>query len=103
MMAKKEQAAETEPTPPVEPAESEELPEVKAAADAIRRAQEELEKACETYKTLRKGATDQVRKLRESSVGDVLDGTLKAVKKHPALGVALAALVGFFFGRLFRR
>ena len=99
-MSKDKQSAETKPAPAVEP---DELPEVKAAADAIHRAQEELEKACATYKNLRKEATDQVRKLRESTVGDVLDGTLKTVKKHPALGVGLAALVGFFLGRLFRR
>ncbi len=99
-MSKKEQAAETEPAPAVE---SDELPEVKAAADAVRRAQGELETACATYKDVRKEATDQVRKLRESSVGDVVDGTLKVVKTHPALGIGLAALVGFFLGRLFRR
>ncbi len=105
-MSKKERAAETEATPPVEPVESvesEELPEVKAAADAIRRAQEELEKACATYTHLRKEATDQVRKLRESTVGDVVEGTLEVVRKNPALGVGLAAMVGFFLGRLFRR
>jgi ElaB/YqjD/DUF883 family membrane-anchored ribosome-binding protein len=105
-MSKKEQPADEKPTPPVEPVEPvdpEELPEVKAAAEAIRAAQAELEKACETYKHLRKEATDQVRKLRESTVGDVVEGTLKAVKKHPALGVGIAAFVGFFLGRLFRR
>ncbi len=99
-MSKKERVADTEPSPTVE---SDELPEVKAATDAIRRAQEELEKACETYKSLRKGATDQVRKLRESTVGDVVEGSLEAVRKNPALGISLAALVGFFLGRLFRR
>ena len=105
-MANKEQAADEKLTPPTEPAEPvapDELPEVKAAAAAIQRAQEELEKACETYKSLRKEATDQVQKLRESTVGEVVEGTLEAVKKHPALGVGLAALVGFFLGRLFRR
>jgi ElaB/YqjD/DUF883 family membrane-anchored ribosome-binding protein len=105
-MSEHDQAADAEPTPPaepVEPVEADELPEVKAAADAVRRAKDELEKACETYKHLRKEATDQVRKLRESTVGDVVEGSLAAVKKHPALGVGLAALVGFFLGRLFRR
>ena len=102
-MSKKAQPANEEPTPPVEPVKPEETPEVKAAADAIRRAQAELEKAYETYKQVRKEATDQVRKLRESTVGDVVEGTLKAVKKHPAMGVGIAALVGFFLGRLFRR
>ncbi len=100
LMAKKEQTAETEPASAIEP---DEQPEVKAAAEAVRRAKEEFEKACATYKDLRKEATDQVRKLRESTVGDVLDGSLKMVRKHPALGIGLAAMIGFFFGRLFRR
>jgi len=99
-MAKRVQPKDETPAPDVKP---DEVPELKAAEDAIRRAQEELEKACATYTKLRKEATDQVRKLRESTVGDVVEGTLEAVKKHPALGVALAALVGFFLGRLFRR
>ena len=97
-MSENEQTPEPAPeTPP------DELPEVTAAAQAIRRAQAELEKACDTYTSLRKEATEQVRKLRESTVGEVVEGTLKAVKKHPALGISLAALVGFFLGRLFRR
>lgn len=99
-MSKKEQAAETEPASAVEP---DEVPEVKAAAEAVHRAKEEFEKACATYQNLRKEATEQVRKLRESTVGDVVEGSLEAVRKHPALGVGLAALVGFFLGRLFRR
>ena len=102
-MAKKEQPAEEQPTPEVEPVEPDELPEVKAAADAIHRAQAELEKACATYRNLRKEATEQVRKLRESTVGDIVEGSLETVRKHPALGVALATMVGFFLGRLFRR
>lgn len=89
--------------PASKPTEAEELPEVKAAAQAVSRAREELEKACETYKNLRQEATDQVRKIRESTVGEVVEGSLEVVRKHPALGVGLAAMVGFFLGRLFRR
>jgi len=86
-----------------QPEKVDDLPEVKAAAEAIRRAEEELQKACQTYQSLRREATAHVRKLRESSVGEVVDGTLQTVRKHPALGIGLAALLGFFLGRLFRR
>ncbi len=48
-------------------------------------------------------AVDRVRQLRESTVGDVVEGSLETVRRHPALGVSLAVLVGFFLGRLFRR
>ena len=99
-MSSEEQAAETGPASAVEP---DEQPALKAAAEAVRCAKEEFEKACATYQNLRKEATDQVRKLRESTVGDVVEGSLEMVRKHPALGVGLAAMVGFFFGRLFRR
>jgi ElaB/YqjD/DUF883 family membrane-anchored ribosome-binding protein len=99
----KKKAAEPEPTEQVEPPKVDELPEVKAASEAIRRAEGELKKACAAYKSVRRDATDKVRKLRESTVGDILDGTLKTVSKHPLPGVAVAALVGFFLGRLFRR
>ncbi len=97
-MSENEQAADERPA--VEP---DEQPEVKAAAEAVRRAREEFERACETYKVLREEASSQVRKLRESTVGDVVKGSLEMVRKHPAVGVGLAAMVGFFLGRLFRR
>ncbi|NLS92299.1 MAG: hypothetical protein GXX96_08985 [Planctomycetaceae bacterium] len=99
-MSTEEQAMEPEPTPAVEP---DETPEVKAAAEAVRRAKEEFEKACATYENLRREAVDRIRKLRESTVGDVVEGSLETVRRHPALGVGLAVLVGFFLGRLFRR
>jgi ElaB/YqjD/DUF883 family membrane-anchored ribosome-binding protein len=99
-MAKKVQAAKSEPTRPVD---VDDVPELKAAEDAVRQAREELEKACSAYKNVRQEAAKQVRKLRESTVGDVIDESLKMVRRHPAIGVGLAALIGFFLGRLFRR
>lgn len=99
MMSGNEQAAEAEPAA-VEP---DQMPEVKAAAEAVRLAREELAKACETYKNLREEAARQVHKLSESKVGDLVEGSLEMVRKHPAFGVGLAAAFGFFLGRLFRR
>jgi len=44
-----------------------------------------------------------LKRVREKRVGDLVDDTLKLVKKHPGPSVVLAAVVGFWLGRLFRR
>ena len=74
-----------------------------SAADALKRAKAELEKAQAFYESVKQQAAERVQAVRETSVGDMLDGTLETVKRHPAAGVTLAALLGFFLGQLFRR
>ena len=73
------------------------------AAEAVRRAEAELEKAQQLYHKVRQQTTDRLKAVREKSLGDLVDGTLNLVKKHPGPGVIVAALLGFFLGRLFRR
>lgn len=73
------------------------------AADAVRRAREELQKAQELYDKVRQEATEQLEKVRKTTFGDVIDGTLDAVKKHPGAGLTVAAALGFVLGRIFRR
>jgi ElaB/YqjD/DUF883 family membrane-anchored ribosome-binding protein len=59
----------------------------------------------------RQGATDpfcqeaveHLGRLREVKLGDVVDGTLDLVKRYPGASMTVAALVGFFLGRWFRR
>ncbi len=74
-----------------------------SAADALQRAKAEFEKAQACYENVRQLASERLTAIRESSVGDVLDGTLDAVRRHPGASLTLAALLGFFLGRLFRR
>lgn len=78
-------------------------PEVEAAEAALRRAEAEWKKAKRQYCRIRGQATEKLKQARETTVSDVVDGTLKLVKKHPAPGVLIAAAIGFFLGRLFRR
>ena len=78
-------------------------PEVEIAEAALRRAEAELRKAKRHYCRIRRQATEKIRHARETKVSDVVEGTLRQVKKHPASGVLIAAAVGFFLGRLFRR
>jgi ElaB/YqjD/DUF883 family membrane-anchored ribosome-binding protein len=78
-------------------------PRVKKAADAVQRAEAELKKARQIYEDVRRKATDRLKSARQKTLGDLIDGTLDLVKRHPGPGVILAGLLGFFFGRLFRR
>jgi ElaB/YqjD/DUF883 family membrane-anchored ribosome-binding protein len=78
-------------------------PEVQAAEDAVRQAEAQLEKARLLYQQVRQQAVDQLKEVRQKTVGDLIDGTLKLVKRYPGPGVLMAALIGFFLGRLFRR
>ena len=82
---------------------AEETPEVRTAEEAVRRAKEELKKAQELYLDVRRQATEQLREVRGTTVGELIDGVLKLVKKHPGPGVVIAALAGLFLGRFFRR
>jgi ElaB/YqjD/DUF883 family membrane-anchored ribosome-binding protein len=74
-----------------------------SAAEALRRAKAELEKAQAFYESVRQQATERLKAVRQTSVGDVLDGTLETVKRRPCASLVVAAMLGFFLGRLFRR
>jgi hypothetical protein len=77
--------------------------EVCAAADALNRAKAELERAHAFYEHVREQTAYRIKAARDASVGDVIDGTLKTVKRYPGTSLTLAALLGFVLGRLFRR
>jgi hypothetical protein len=78
-------------------------PEIDLAAEAVRRAEAELNKARELYDGLCQQATQRLKAVREKNVGDLMDGTLEMIRRHPGPGVILAGLLGFLLGRLFRR
>ncbi|HBO42612.1 MAG TPA: hypothetical protein DD670_01485 [Planctomycetaceae bacterium] len=78
-------------------------PKIRSAADAVHRARLEFEKAQQVYDEVRREAVERIEKVRETTVGDLIEGTLDAVRKRPAVGLGIAALIGFFLGRLFRR
>jgi ElaB/YqjD/DUF883 family membrane-anchored ribosome-binding protein len=74
-----------------------------SAADLLHRAKAELEKAQAHYEHVRKHTAERLQAVRETSVGDAIDCTLDTVKRHPGASLTLAALLGFWLGRLFRR
>lgn len=49
-----------------------------------------------------KSLQDNARKLDEKSIDELAEESREAIRKSPAAAVGLAALVGFFFARLFR-
>ncbi len=82
---------------------SQEPAEVCSAAEALKRAKEEFEKAQAYYESVRQQAVERLKAVRASCVGDVIDGTLDAVRRHPCTSLTIVALLGFLLGRLFRR
>ena len=76
---------------------------VESAEQSVTAAREQLQAAETLLEQVREKATEQVAKLRDKSAGELIDGTLEFVRKHPGLGVLTAASVGFFFARMFRR
>jgi ElaB/YqjD/DUF883 family membrane-anchored ribosome-binding protein len=77
--------------------------EVCSAAEALKRAKEELEKAQAFYENVRQQAAERIHSVRKANVGELLDGSLELVRRYPGAGVAVAALAGFFLGKMFRR
>ncbi len=80
-----------------------ECPEVHLAAEAVRLAKVELEKAEKFYEDVCRQAADKIKAVRETTVGDVIDKTLVTVKRHPGPSMIISAALGFCLGRWFQR
>jgi ElaB/YqjD/DUF883 family membrane-anchored ribosome-binding protein len=76
---------------------------IHSAAEAVERAKAELRKAQALYEDVKRRTAERVDAVRKTTVGDMLDCTLNTVRKHPGVGLTLAAAAGFFLGRLFRK
>jgi ElaB/YqjD/DUF883 family membrane-anchored ribosome-binding protein len=77
--------------------------QIQAAADEVSRAETELRRLRQRYGELLRQAARQLETARGVSVGEVLDGTERIVKKYPLPSVVFAGIIGIFLGRLFRR
>ena len=77
--------------------------DVHSAADALRLAKAEVFKAQELCQQVRHEAAERVEAVRNTTVGDMLDGALDTVRKHPGAGMAVALAVGVFLGRIMKR
>lgn len=77
--------------------------EVEAAAAVLQQARAALERAEETYRQSLERVSQQALRARNVTVGDLIDGTLEFVRRHPASGVLTAVVAGFLLGRITRR
>ncbi|MGD0898426.1 MAG: hypothetical protein ABR915_11360 [Thermoguttaceae bacterium] len=77
--------------------------DISSATEALRRAKAELRKAQEVYEDIRRRAAQRVEAVRKTTVGELLDGTMGLIKKHPGPGLLAAAATGFFLGRWLKR
>ena len=80
-----------------------ECPEVRLAAEAVRLAKMELQKAEKLYENVRRQAAEKLQAVRETTVGDIIDRTLVTVKRHPGWSLAASAAMGFWLGRWVQR
>ncbi|HEY1603677.1 MAG TPA: hypothetical protein VGG64_29010 [Pirellulales bacterium] len=80
-----------------------ERPEVQAAQEALRHAQEQLERAKQQYHEIRAQAVEGMSKPEDRKVSDLVATALEMVRKHPGPGVLAAVALGWFAGRIFRR
>jgi ElaB/YqjD/DUF883 family membrane-anchored ribosome-binding protein len=77
--------------------------ESSCAADALRRAKAELRMAQDFYEDVRHRAAERLEAVRQTTVGDLMDGATEFVKRHPGSGLLAAAAAGFFLGRWLKR
>ncbi|MEX0936665.1 MAG: hypothetical protein WDZ59_02315 [Pirellulales bacterium] len=80
-----------------------ELPQVKAAEEALASARAELERARQQFRHIRQESINRADALRQKNVGDLIDETLRYVRRHPGQCVAFSLLAGIFLGRFTRR
>ena len=78
-------------------------PDVTTAREQLEKAREAMRAAEQQYQQVRHDAAEKIEQLRHMTVGDVVDGTMDFVRKHPGTGLVIASAVGFVFGRIFRR
>ncbi|MCH8923751.1 MAG: hypothetical protein IIA67_11475 [Planctomycetes bacterium] len=85
-----------------------EVPQVRAAREVAERAREKLREVAERYQNAGENATENQDAENSDAqegvtLGEAVEDVLGYVRRHPAQGVIAASLLGFFFGRIFRR
>jgi len=74
-----------------------------AADEATAQAGAEWDKARRFCDHLHDEATQRLKRVRETTMGDLLDAAMAAVRRRPGIGVTVALAAGFLLGRMFRR
>ena len=79
------------------------IPQVRTAREAVERAGEKLREAAERYRNAGERAAENQDDEGDANLRDTVEDVLGYVRRHPAQGVIAASILGFFFGRMFRR
>jgi len=98
MSSENQNAAASEPTVGEQAAKTCRTAE-ELAAEAVRLAKLELENAERFYADVRRKAAEKIEEVREKKVGELVDCTLAAVKKHPGPSMIVSIALGFCMGR----
>jgi ElaB/YqjD/DUF883 family membrane-anchored ribosome-binding protein len=69
----------------------------------VEQACEALHRAEDAYRQSLGRVKEQASRARAVTVGNVVDGTLEFVRRHPATGLIAVGVVGFLLGRSTRR
>ena len=72
-------------------------------ADALEAAEEELKKAQAHYQHLREQAAEKVEEIRDTTIGEAVDGALEVVRKYPGSSLLAAFACGFLIDRWLRK
>jgi hypothetical protein len=62
-----------------------------------------MERAEGAYRQSLERVSQQAARARGVTVGDLVDGTLEFVRRHPVAGLLAAGIAGFLVGRTTRR
>lgn len=73
------------------------------ATSCAARLGDEIKEAKQCCDNMRRKAVERLQNARSTTLGDVLDGTMAFVKRHPQCSLGIAATLGFFIARIFRR
>ncbi|MEA1950712.1 MAG: hypothetical protein U9N87_04970 [Planctomycetota bacterium] len=69
----------------------------------VERLSDGIKEARQCCEDVQRKAGERLKNARETTLGDVLDAAMVFVKRHPRSSLGIAATLGFFLGRLFRR
>jgi hypothetical protein len=86
-----------------QPPPADQAAKLRAAAEAVRRAEGELHAAERCCQTARRQIAQRADALRKTTLGDVLDAVIATVRKYPVSSAAVVAAFGFLFGRISRK
>ena len=77
--------------------------EVQAAAAAVQQARETLQRAEQDYERSCERVAERITRSTTVTIGNLWDGTLEFVRRHPAAGIVVSGVLGFLLGRSGRR